>query len=496
MDEQFLENQDRNKDSGDSSSNSLDESVVFEAVFGSLPQEQAGSRGSDSPTDSSKVDQLDTLEPSGQLNLAQLTDSPSSKPSLLMHSSVEKGIEPTGSVVTASSQTDSYANLSTSAKVFDIAGGALANAPGLYASELKRDIVEDPLSVAQTFGVSAGIGFAATGILKKAPRSGKAMLATAALWQAYSYGSRAVDFLSEAGEAQSHAQRDSLVYQGSLGIAREGVLLTEAAPGLLLGGNLGVRTFGKPELYQSVQNGVKSAKAAIGESRIAKAVQSTPPGQALSRYSAFHGRGTIDLPLSVKVKPTSDTPFTRVNVMQIDELIGGSKGNQFNLYEEGRAIDVLNLKASRKLTGSHRTQELDMGFVDRVGHIRQHTHRPGHELPSLQDVQSTRHLGIIHSGDKTTFYVGRMAEYNAGITESAKLGQKLAAPDVKLPIQGVTLDKTSGTASLFESVPGGGNSNIGLFTRRTVSYDEAANALSKLDLGNPWAQLRTLGDGS
>ena len=76
------------------------------------------------------------------------------------------------------------------------------------------------------------------------PKTGKTMLVGAALYSGYHYGSRALDFFSDATEAKSWNDRNNLVDRGSFGLAREGVLLTEAAPGMLLGGSLGVRAFG------------------------------------------------------------------------------------------------------------------------------------------------------------------------------------------------------------------------------------------------------------
>lgn len=395
-------------------------------------------------------------------------------------------------LVISGSEKDQYGNNSALTKIVDISGASIMAAPSVYGGELWTDITERPGKVATTAGLSAGLGYGATYLLKKAPKRGKQALLLLAIGQGINYGARTVDFMNDAANVQSWGERQSLVQAGSLGLAREGTMLTEAAPGLFMGGRLAVRNHGKPPLYQSVQDSYKVTRAAIGESRLMTSIKDTGPGQTAARYMAFHGRGVVKLPSSVKVAPTAEVPYTRVNVMQIDEALGGTRANQFHLVEEARSIDVMKLRASKKVLGTTDGKKVDLGFRDRMGHIRQHTHRPGHELPSAADAQSTRHLGIIHSGNKTTFYVGKMTEFEALSSNALRMGAK--QPDVHVPLQGIILDKGSRTATLFESVGSSTGPAAKIITKSPVKYDEAAKVLSELDLANPWTQLKAISE--
>ncbi|MEZ4537209.1 MAG: hypothetical protein R3D26_19760 [Cyanobacteriota/Melainabacteria group bacterium] len=75
------------------------------------------------------------------------------------------------------------------------------------------------------------------------------------------------------------------------------------------------------------------------------------------------------------------------------------------------------------------------------------------------------------------------------------LSRGLKPEDIRLPIHGVTLDRTGAipTATLFESQPlssNGAGSRL-LFENR-VDFLEAEKALRSLDLGNAWTQLKSL----
>ncbi|MCB9470004.1 MAG: hypothetical protein H6677_17165 [Candidatus Obscuribacterales bacterium] len=367
-----------------------------------------------------------------------------------------------GSVIRINSQDDgSYRQLSGFEKAWDAGTGAVADAPSAYFRELRRDFTEDPGNLAFNVGTGAAVGFGATGLLKAAPKRGKYVLGALVALQAVHYGARAIDYLAEATGLETRQDRDNLVARGADAIAREGVILTEATPGAMLGGFGAVRAFGKPQLFVE------------GE-------------QFVSRQWAFNGPG------SRRLTPDIKQPGGKIDALKLNDSFGGGLADADLSYEVARSANLFTMKQTGPIKGSVTRPEVNRGFLEKVGDISQHSHLPdapaGH-LPSINDVAATRHLGIINQGDKTTFYIGKMQEFEG------LLSRGLKPEDIRLPIQGVTLDRTGAipTATLFESQPlssNGAGSRL-LFENR-VDFLEAEKALRSLDLGNAWTQLKSL----
>lgn len=382
--------------------------------------------------------------------------------SLLSLSDVD--IKP-GSVVRITSQDDgSYGKLSGFEKAWDAGTGALSEAPSAYFRELRRDFTEDPGNLAFNVGTGAAVGFGATGLLKAAPKRGKYVLGGLVALQALHYGAGAIDYLAEATGLESRQDRDRLVAEGAFSIAREGVILTEATPGAMLGGFGAVRAFGKPRLFVE------------GE-------------QFVNRQWAFNGPG------SRRLSPDIKQPGGKIDALKLNDSFGGGLADADLSYEVARSANLFTMKQTGPIKGSASRPEVNRGFLEKVGDVSQHSHLPdapaGH-LPSINDVAATRHLGIINQGDKTTFYIGKMQEFEGLVARGLK------PEDIRLPIQGLTLDRSGVVpkATLFESQAistssfNGAGSRL-LFENR-VDFLEAEKALRSLDLGNAWTQLKSL----
>lgn len=359
------------------------------------------------------------------------------------------------------SSEDAYGERSRFSKIVDIGTGAVLDSPGEYYRQLKSDITNQPLDVATNAAIGTGIGLGATGLLKVAPKKGKLALGALLAGQALHYGANMVDFFSEAADAKSTFERDMFVRAGSRGLAREGVHMTEAMPGILAGGYAGTRLFGKPQLFVETQ-------------------------QYVNRKWAFNGPGSRNLDSSIK------HPDGRIDMLALDDAIGGARLDTSLPYETARSVDLLNMRLSKPIKGSNSKLEVDLGFRDREAFLRQHTQpdksQVGH-LPSYRDIEATRHVGIINSGDKTTFYVGKMQEYEGLVQAGVK------PSEIKLPAQGIVLDRSGSvpTATLFETQAVGPASGHKLIFENRVDFAEAERILKSLDIGQAWQQMSSLG---
>ena len=378
------------------------------------------------------------------------------------------------------SDTSDYANRSAFSKVADISARSIANAPSMYLSELKDDFTERPGKVLATAGISTGAGFGMTYLLKRAPGKGKAALLGLAAVQTLHYGKRLTDFLSDAAGAQSIQERDNLVRQGTLGLAREGTMFTEALPGVLLGGKLAVDRFGKPPLFQSVEDGLVMSRAKLNETSFMQAARDTRLGRSVGRASAMHGPGSVELPMSIKVAPTAESPATRINFLAIDEALGGAGAHRFRGVEEARLIDLINNRASGKILGSAQRREVSVGYVNGRTDTLIHNHRDGKFLASPKDIAAHDAPGMIYSGDELIIYMGKRSQ---------------ASPT----LQQLRINRTSETAVMEESLTPWVDSDMGIVSKTNVAFDDAIASLKSgldVDVAKAWAQIRLLRGGS
>lgn len=351
-----------------------------------------------------------------------------------------------------------------------VTGQTLAATPGKIWDEIRTDLSERPGKVMTVAGISTAAGFGVTSLLTKFPRAGTAGLALVLGYQGIQYGKEALGFLSEASNAGDEFSRKQLVDRGSSRLGNEGALFIESTPGLALGGSLASKMVGTPPLY-----------SAIGRSVDNRVIQ--PVSGKISETWAFHGPGRMKLPTGTL------TDEGLVNVWKLEETL--VPRHAWNGVETGRSIDLLRGRISRPITGTK--SGIEFGFKDKPGRLPFHTHEVADEIPSLKDVLGTTDLGMIRSGNRTTFYVGQAREYNA-----AKLAGKLEEFVPRL--QALTVDHSSQTARKLESIwtvkPAPGAkilpTELKPFGGTYVDYNATKSSLSSLDITNAWSQIGQL----
>lgn len=352
-----------------------------------------------------------------------------------------------------------------------VTGQTLAATPGKIWDEIRTDLSQRPDKVATVAGISTAAGFGVTSLLTKFPRAGTAGLALMVGYQGLKYGGEAIGFLSEASQAGDDFTRQQLVDRGSTRLGNEGALLVESAPGLVLGGSLASKMVGTPPLY-----------SAIGRSVDKRVIQ--PVSTKINETWAFHGPGRMKLPNGT----VSDDGL--VNLLKLEETL--VPRHPWKGFETGRSVDLLKGRISRPITGQK--AEIDFGFAEKPGRLPFHTHGANDEIPSLKDVVHTFDMGMIRSGNRTTFYVGQAREY-----EAARLAGKLEEFVPRL--RALVVDHGSQTAKTFESawtvkppLPGSNKlvTDLKPFLPTYVEYQASRTSLANLHLADPWAQIGKL----
>jgi|AGTN01.3.fsa_nt_gi hypothetical protein len=348
-----------------------------------------------------------------------------------------------------------------------VTGQTLAATPGKIWDEIRTDLSSRPEKVMTVAGISTAAGFGVTSLLTKFPRAGTVGLAVVLGYQGIKYGGEALGFLSEASHAGDDFSRKQLVDRGSSRLGNEGALFIESAPGLALGGSLASKMVGTPPLY-----------SAIGRSVDNRVIQ--PISSKVNETWAFYGPGRMKMPAGT----LTDEGF--VNVLKIEETLAGR--HPWSGVETGRSIDLLKGKISRPITGTK--AEIDFGFAEKPGRLPFHTHNANDEIPSLSDVLHTMDVGLIRSGERTTFYLGQAREYKA-----AQLAGRV---DEFVPkLKALTIDHGKETARTIESnwtltrLPGTNKLTTDLqgFLGTHVDYQAARTTLSRLDITKPWSQI-------
>lgn len=356
----------------------------------------------------------------------------------------------------------------------------VAQTPSKIYDEIANDLStpEGRVRLGLTAGTSTAIGFGGTALLAKAPKVGAVILGGAALYQGYRYVSNALDFMSEAGDANDEYSQRLLVERASHGLARESATMIESTPGLIVGGVVASKTVGVPKLYQDIA-GVASNKVGTP---IKQAYRTSRVGEFVNEQWAFRGPGGMRLSSTV-IKENG-----QVNVLEISEMIGrrATSLESGAGVETARSIDLIKLKVSRPAVGKEGT--VDLGFKDKFGRLTEHTHpleTPIGTRPGRYDVTATRDLGMIRRGDQTAFFVGQAREYQA----AAAIGKA----DVFAPkVQSLVLDNQRQSAFLLDAVWQPQSSSWANTAPKFVDYHQARKTLSSLDISNPWAQFQQL----
>lgn len=340
-----------------------------------------------------------------------------------------------------------------------VTGRVVLETPGAIWDEIHYDLKERPGEVLKTGAVSTGVGFGATALLERYPRTAGLALAGLLTYQGIKYGGETLGFLKDASGASDEASRQFYVNQGKNALGREGALLVESTPGLLAGGYLASRTLGTPRLYDQI--------GSLAERRVLAPARD---------YYSFRGPG------SMRLSETAINAEGRVNVLEIGETLASR--HAWTGVETGRTVDLLSLRASRAASGTAGSVELPM--PNRAGRITFHTHAPDGAIgsrPSLIDIQNTRDFGIIQRGNQTTYFVGRAAEHDAALATGAQR---------PLDMKALILDSERQSAFLLESTWQGEAVGWSQYMPRYVDYNQARTTLKALDITKPWSQFESI----
>ncbi len=348
----------------------------------------------------------------------------------------------------------------------------LARTPSKLLEELHNDFTQNPGKVATVAVASTALGFGTTAMLSKFPKVGPYVVAGVAAYQGVRYAGSTLDFLGEASNANTDFQRKLLVERASTSLGREGAMMIEGTPGLIVGGALATKMVGTPPAFKAVGSFVERNTPGS----ISRATAATR--EFVSEKWAFHGPGKMELPANIL------TQEGKVNALELSEIL--IPKHQWKGVETGRSIDLLGGRISKPLYG--KPTSLDPGFRDQPGRILFHTHGPESAIgtrPGLFDLKATQDFGIISRGKQTAFFVGQGREFNAALAAGA---EKTFAPK----LQALVLDTERKSAFVLESVWQPQLSAWNPAAPKFVDYQSARAALTKLDITKPWSQIKEI----
>jgi hypothetical protein len=356
----------------------------------------------------------------------------------------------------------------STANILATSRDVLAQTPSKIYDELAADL-QQPGKLATVTAVSTGLGFGTTAMLSKFPKAGPYVIAGVAGIQAVRYAGSTLGFLSEASHANSDFERRMLADHTSSKLGREGAMMIESTPGLVLGGSLAARMVGTPPAFKSI--------GSFAERNVGRPLSSATAAtkEFVAEQWAFRGPGRMPLPANIL------TSEGKVNALELGEMLAAK--HPWTGVETGRSVDLLYARISKPLIG--KPTSLDPGFRDRPGRILFHTHGPESAIgtrPGVFDLKASQDLGIIARGKQTAYFVGQGREFNAAIAAGT---EKAFAPK----LQTLVLDSERQSAFLLESQwqPGtlGWSPSAPVF----VDYQAARAALTKVDITKPWSEF-------
>ncbi|MBI2810702.1 MAG: hypothetical protein HYX67_07740 [Candidatus Melainabacteria bacterium] len=324
-----------------------------------------------------------------------------------------------------------------------VTGRVALATPGKILDEVQNDWAHDKTKLFTTTVESAAIGFATAIAFKSAP--GAALLATSVL-AGLGVISKTAPMFGDAWNANSDAQRDSLVNKFSSDFGRTGATIAEGLPGFALGGKAGSISLARSEAMQN-----------FAYKNLTKPIEFP-----LQEKIAFRGPGATMLPEGA-IKAGS------VDALKLSETLTPQAG-----VERARSLDLQTGKASRIFVGKE--AEVTPKFEDRSGRVLIHTHPlEAGPRPGLYDIKATQDLGIIRSGDYRTFYIGQKG---------------LGSGEAQL--KALILDDANKQAFLLHNQPGTNGFTWQHAAPQYVEYEGASASLRSLDVKNAWSQFEAL----
>jgi hypothetical protein len=324
----------------------------------------------------------------------------------------------------------------------NVAGRVAMAAPSAMLDEVQNDWNHNNSKLVTTTLESAAIGFATGFAFKSAPAA--AILATSVL-AGIGFISKTAPMFGNAWNANSDAQRDSLVNKYSTDFGQTGATMLEAMPGFMLGGTAASISLARSEALSN-----------FAYKNITKPIEFP-----IQERLAFRGRGSTLL-------PEGTINAGSVDALKLSETLAPRSG-----VEMARSLDLQTGKASRIFVGD--ANGVTPKFEDRSGRVLIHTHpletgpRPG-----LYDVKAAQDLGIIRSGDYRSFFIGQKG---------------LGSGEAQL--KALILDDANKQAFIIHNQPGK-EFAWQYAAPQYVEYEGAASSLRSLDVKNAWSQFEQL----
>lgn len=326
---------------------------------------------------------------------------------------------------------------------FNVASRVALATPGAILDEVQKDWATDKSKLLATTVESAVIGYATAFAFKSAPA---AALLTTGVLAGIGVISKTAPMFGNAWNANTDAQRDSLVNKYSADFGKTGATIAEGLPGFAVGGKAASISLARSEALQN-----------FAYKNITRPIEFPVQEQI-----AFRGRGATMLPEGT-LKAGS------VDAIKLSDTLAPQAG-----VERARSLDLLTGKASRIFSGKE--TEVTLKFEDRSGRVLIHTHPlEAGPRPGLVDLKATQDLGVIRSGDYRTFYIGQKG-----------LGSSEAQ------LKALILDDANKQAFILHNQPGTNGFTWQYAAPQYVEYEGASNTLRSLDVKNAWSQFESL----
>lgn len=348
-----------------------------------------------------------------------------------------------------------------------VIGRTLAGAPAAIWDELSDDFQKDYKNLLKREAASLGIGAAGGLILSRSQILGRAFVAIPAAYFGLKMAHAATSVVGRAWDADSEAERDSLVSEASRSLGREAATTIETMPAFLAGGAAGMAV-GRNSRHL---DRLAFAVAESAEFRLRG---------LLPERVHWRGPGTEKLPASIVGADG------QVNMVRLTELL--AERHSWSGVEVGRSISLAEARMSRAMKGTPFSN--DLGFHDVAGRVTFHTHPPllpakGDIIPgarpSLSDLAATAEVGIIRSGRLTTIFKGERSE----IAAAALRGEEYSPV-----LRSVVLDRENRLAVELQSRFSMKTREFEAAIPRTLDYDATIRVLSRWD--RKWSTLESI----
>lgn len=259
-----------------------------------------------------------------------------------------------------------------------VTGKILAATPGAFLEEVAKDW--KPENRGQLIKANAMVGLLSVGTTIAFKAAPTAYLIGLGAVAGYEVLAHTVPIISNAWNANTDTQRNSLADLYSKQFGRMGATMVDTAPGFIVGTGVGLAAWNRSETLRD-----------FAYNKITKPIEFP-----IRERIAFNGRG-------VSTMPPGSIRGDQVDAIQLSDTLQPEPGP-----ERMRSIDLQTGRASKIIEG--RNGVVVPKFEDKTGRVMIHTQSDATgPLPGLYDVKASADFGIIRSGQYRSFYIGQKA---------------------------------------------------------------------------------------